>query len=60
MPKPLQEENTLSKWCGIFIHTIERDIPENALPADKKDWPNNVWIKAKKWAYRIFEKMFSR
>jgi importin-7 len=47
-------------WCSLFLQTIAKEVPPNALPEDLSEREANHWWKAKKWAYFNLNRLFVR
>jgi len=47
-------------WCSLFLQTVAKEAPPNALPEDIGDRESNHWWKAKKWAYFNLNRLFVR
>lgn len=47
-------------WCTLFIQTIAKEAPPQAMGEDLEDREVNPWWKAKKWAYANLNRLFVR
>jgi hypothetical protein len=56
----LQDNSSLVPWGTLFLQIVEKDIPEEALPPTKEEREKYPWWKAKKWAYKCLNRIFSR
>ncbi|ORX83104.1 ARM repeat-containing protein [Anaeromyces robustus] len=56
----LQSEAYLVPWGTVFLQVVEKDIPDSVLPETKEEREKYPWWKAKKWAYKCLNRIFSR
>ncbi|ORX59935.1 ARM repeat-containing protein [Piromyces finnis] len=56
----LQNEASLVPWGTLFLQIVEKDIPDEVLPQMKEEREKYQWWKAKKWAYKCLNRIFSR
>ncbi|KAH7309082.1 armadillo-type protein [Stachybotrys elegans] len=47
-------------WCTVFLQTVSKAPPANAMPEDIYDREKHHWWKAKKWAYFNLNRLFIR
>jgi hypothetical protein len=47
-------------WCTIFIQTVSKPIPTNAMQEDPPERERHHWWKAKKWAYFNLNRLYIR
>jgi len=56
----LQDQSSLVPWGTLFLQIVEKDIPDSVLPETKEEREKYPWWKAKKWAYKCLNRIFSR
>jgi hypothetical protein len=56
----LQAQQVNIAWCTVFLQTVSKAAPPNAMPEDTVDREKHHWWKAKKWAYFNLNRLFIR
>ncbi|KAK7203628.1 putative nonsense-mediated mRNA decay protein [Myxozyma melibiosi] len=56
----LQDQNSLLQWGNLFLQVVGKELPAEAVPEDEDDREQNQWWKAKKWAHRDLNLLFSK
>jgi hypothetical protein len=60
LPKVLQDQNMLFSWCSVLVQMIEKPLNGISADMDQDDLRQNIWWKAKKWAYQGLHRLFHR
>ncbi|KAM6524094.1 Nonsense-mediated mRNA decay protein 5, variant 3 [Fusarium solani] len=56
----LRQRDVNIAWCTVFLHTVSKACPANALQGDQIEREKHHWWKAKKWAYFNLNRLFIR
>ncbi|KAJ4147348.1 hypothetical protein LMH87_001878 [Akanthomyces muscarius] len=56
----LRVPETNIAWCTVFLQTVAKAAPANAMRDDPTDRETHHWWKAKKWAYFNLNRLFIR
>lgn len=60
LAKVQQDRNWMVQWGNLLIQTILLQPPASAMPEDMDEREKMPFWKAKKWAYRTLNRLFSR
>ncbi|CEP12645.1 hypothetical protein [Parasitella parasitica] len=60
LPKCLQDHGSLVGWGTVFLHLVDKKIPNEIQPTDLEEREKFVWWKAKKWAYCCLNQLFGK
>lgn len=60
LPPCLMVQEQMVGWCTLFIRTVGKVPPPEAMPEDLEEREQNHWWKAKKWAYANLNRLFIR
>jgi hypothetical protein len=60
LSKCQRESASTEAWIGLFLRTIDKEIPLESLPEDEAERERHPWWKAKKWAYANLNKLFCK
>ncbi|KNE59737.1 hypothetical protein AMAG_05202 [Allomyces macrogynus ATCC 38327] len=62
LSKSHMDPNNLAGWCQLFVAVISKPIPDAVFGphADASDKAQHPWWKAKKWAFHVLNKYFTR
>ncbi|PNP82113.1 hypothetical protein FNYG_04566 [Fusarium nygamai] len=56
----LRQRDTNIAWCTVFLHTVSKACPANAMQGDQHEREKHHWWKAKKWAFFNLNRLFIR
>jgi hypothetical protein len=56
----LRQPDVNIAWCTVFLQTVAKAAPANAMADDPEDREKHHWWKAKKWAYFNLNRLFIR
>ncbi|KAM5368586.1 hypothetical protein ACJA88_010936 [Fusarium oxysporum] len=56
----LRQRDTNIAWCTVFLHTVSKACPTNAMQGDQHEREKHHWWKAKKWAFFNLNRLFIR
>ncbi|KAK9463087.1 armadillo-type protein [Lipomyces oligophaga] len=56
----LQEQSFLLPWGNLMLQVVAKEIPADIAPQDDDEKTQFPWWKAKKWAFRNLNRLFSR
>lgn len=56
----LRQHDVTIAWCTVFLQTVSKTCPANAMQGDNYDREKHHWWKAKKWAYFNLNRLFIR
>ncbi|KAK9381319.1 armadillo-type protein [Kockiozyma suomiensis] len=56
----LQDQASLLPWGNLFLQVVAKDLSSEAVPEDEEDREQNQWWKAKKWAHRDLNQLFTK
>jgi hypothetical protein len=56
----LRDQQTTIGWCSLFLQTIAKEAPLNAMSEDISERETNHWWKSKKWAYHNLNRLYIR
>ena len=56
----LREQQVNIGWCTVFLQTVAKTVPADAMEGDPYEREANHWWKAKKWAYFNLNRLFIR
>ncbi|KAG0224632.1 armadillo-type protein [Mortierella sp. GBAus27b] len=56
------QQNTASliPWGTLFLQIVEKPVPAENLPTDPEELEKHPWWKAKRWAYRCLNRLYTR
>ncbi|KAI0772164.1 ARM repeat-containing protein [Irpex lacteus] len=55
-----QSSESLVPWGRLLFQVVNLQIPKEAVPDDEEERERSEWWKAKKWAYGILGRLFTR
>ncbi|KAK5998970.1 putative importin [Cladobotryum mycophilum] len=56
----LRQDQINIAWCTVFLQTVAKTMPANAMVGDSYEREKHHWWKAKKWAYFNLNRLFIR
>ncbi|KID69859.1 Importin-beta domain containing protein, partial [Metarhizium hybridum] len=56
----LRQQQVNIAWCTVFLQTVAKAAPANAMQGDSFDREKHHWWKAKKWAFFNLNRLFIR
>lgn len=56
----LRQHDPMVGWCSLFLQTVAKDVPPDALNDEPDERASNDWWKSKKWAYSNLNRLFVR
>ncbi|PHH61237.1 hypothetical protein CDD81_671 [Ophiocordyceps australis] len=60
LPLCLRQPQANIAWCTVFLNTVSKTAPAEAMQGEPSDRETHHWWKSKKWAYFNLNRLFIR
>ncbi|KAG9304951.1 hypothetical protein G9A89_003120 [Geosiphon pyriformis] len=57
---PLQDNSSLIPWGTLLLQIVAKPLADDSMPVDLEERESHPLWKAKKWSYRILNRLFGR